>query len=481
MIGALACFTLSAAPLGVFEDHTDVGTLLHPGTADFDSAKHAYTLTAGGDNMWAVEDDFHFVWKRASGDVALTADIAFPVKGGNAHRKAVLMIRQTLDADSAYVDAALHGDGLTSLQSREIKGAATHEVGLNDAAPTRLRLEKRGEYFYMYLSRAGEELHLAGGSMRLALKEPFYIGIGVCAHDKNAVEKAVFSNVEIGAPPSGQPKVHSTLETVTITSTDRRVVAVIPSRVEAPNWTPDGSSLIFNGGGHIQRIPVAGGKIEAVDTGFAQRINNDHGISPDGASLAISDSTRESKSVIYILPLAGGTPRRVTEKFPSYWHGWSPDGSTVTFCGERGGKFDVYTIAAAGGEEKQLTRDAGHNDGPEYSPDGKYIYFNSDRSGTMQIWRMHADGTEQEQVTSGDDNNWFPHISPDGKQMAYLSYEKGVSGHPADKDVMLRVMTLSDQRIKVLAKLFGGQGTINVPSWSPDSRRLAFVSYQLVP
>ena len=198
--------------------------------------------------------------------------------------------------------------------------------------------------------------------------------------------------------------------------------------------------------------------------------------------LAISDSTKDDRrSRIYTLPITGGTPSLVTPNSPSYWHGWSPDGKTLTFCGQRDGKFDIYTIPVGGGEEKRLTTAEGLDDGPEYSPDGAYIYFNSERTGRMQIWRMRPDGSEQEQVTSDDLNNWFPHISPDGKQMVYLTYGKDVKGHPPNQDVMLRVMSLADKRIRVLAKLFGGQGTINVNSWSPDSRRLAFVSYQLLP
>jgi Tol biopolymer transport system component len=272
---------------------------------------------------------------------------------------------------------------------------------------------------------------------------------------------------------------YSTLETVSIASTDRRVVYATPGRLEAPNWTPDGQTLIFNREGRLERLPASGGQPQIIDTGFAKHCNNDHGISPDGQWLAISDSSQPKVgSQIYILPLAGGTPRRVTARAPSYWHGWSPDAKTLCYCGERNGQFDVYTIPAAGGEEVQHTRAAGHNDGPEYSPDGKYIYFNSDRTGTMQIWRMRPDGSGQEQVTSDEFNNWFPHISPDGKWMVFLSYEKGVTGHPPDKDVMLRIMTMSDGKISELARLLGGQGTINVPSWSPDSRQVAFVSYQ---
>jgi Tol biopolymer transport system component len=218
-----------------------------------------------------------------------------------------------------------------------------------------------------------------------------------------------------------------------------------------------------------------------IDTGFADRCNNDHGISPDGKMLAISDSSQDDhRSRVYILPITGGTPKRLTAKSPSYWHGWSPDGQALAFTGERDGNFDIYSVPVTGGEETRLTTAKGLDDGPDYSPDGNYIYFNSERTGTMQIWRMKPDGSAQEQITSDEFNNWFPHISPDGKWMVFLSFEKGVTGHPPNKDVMLRIMPLNDKKIKVLAKLFGGQGTINVPSWSTDSRRLAFVSYQLI-
>ena len=185
-------------------------------------------------------------------------------------------------------------------------------------------------------------------------------------------------------------------------------------------------------------------------------------------------------SLVYVVPITGGTPKRLTQNAPSYWHGWSPDGKTLAFVGQRNGDFDIYTIPVADGDETRLTTAKGLDDGPEYSPDGQYIYFNSERTGHMQIWRMKADGSEQEQVFSDDYNNWFPHVSPDGKWMVFLTYEKDVTGHPENKDVMLRLMNMDDKKITVLAKLFGGQGTINVPSWSPDSKSVAFVSYRFI-
>jgi len=476
----------AAAPAGIFESHGDVGTVLHPGSVEYDAAKHSYTIAGSGENMWFGSDAFQFVWKKMSGDVTLAADISFLGKGVNEHRKAVLMIRQSFDADSLYADAALHGSGLTSLQFREEKGATTHEIQANISAPKRLRIEKRGAYFSMWLADATGEFRPAGGSTRIALKEPFYVGIGVCSHDKDVVEKAVFSNVELkttapAAAAASANALYSTLEIITVASTDRRAIYVAPERFEAPNWMPDGKTLLFNRNGRIEKIPVTGGTPQIIDTGFATRCNNDHGISPDGTQLAISDQSQEEhRSLVYIVPIGGGTPLRITQKSPSYWHGWSPDGKTLAFVGERNGDFDIYAIPTAGGEEKQLTTAKGLDDGPEYSPNGKYIYFNSERTGHMQIWRMRDDGGEQEQITFGEENDWFPHLSPDGQQMVFVTFEPSVKGHPENKDVMLRMMTLKDKKITLLAKLFGGQGTMNVPSWSPDGKQFAFVSYQLV-
>ncbi len=393
------------------------------------------------------------------------------------------MIRQSLDADSAYVDIALHGEGLTSLQYREAKGDATHEIQAAVSKPTELLLEKRGDYFYMSLGKDGGPLQISGGSIRVPIHGTFYIGIGMCSHEKDVVEKAVFSKVEIGVPQAAKTQLYSILETININSTDRRVVYLAPAHFEAPNWSRDGNYFLFNEEGLIKKLPVEGGTPETINTDFANKCNNDHGISPDGTMLAISDQSQDAqhRSQVYVLPITGGTPKLLTKNSPSYWHGWSPDGKTLAFVGQRNGDFDIYTIPVTGGDETRLTTAKGLDDGPEYSPDGQWIYFNSERTGQMQIWKMHPDGSGQAQVTTDDYNNWFPHISPDGKWMTILSYDKTVTGHPGNKDVVLRLMSLSDGQIKVVAKLFGGQGTINVPSWSPDSKRFAFVSYQVAP
>ena len=469
---------ISHRPIGIFDGNSDVGTELLPGTVRFDASDDSYVVTGSGLNMWFRTDAFHFVWKEVSGNAVLSANIAFESEGKNAHRKACLVIRQSLDADSAYADVAIHGDGLTSLQYRDAKGEVTREVQSNVHGPARARIERRGDYVSISVSDASGDLSPSGGSVRLELQEPFYIGLAVCAHESDQLETAKFSKVQIGI--AGEPKtLYSTLETISIASTDRRVVAVVPRHIEAPNWTPDGSSLIFNGGGRLYRIPVTGGQPTEIDTDFAIRCNNDHGISPDGSTIVISDQSQAPhQSIIYTLPVSGGVPSRITEGYPSYWHGWSPDGKTLAYCAQRDGHYGIFTIPVTGGKEVRLTTATNLDDGPDYSHDGHFIYFNSDRTGKMQIWRIDADGQNLIQITNDAFNNWFAHPSPDGKWLVILSYGADVAGHPADKDVQLRLMSLESGELNTIAKLFGGQGTINVPSWSPDSKQVAFVSYQ---
>lgn len=469
---------------GIFSASGDIGNVGLEGSVDFNPSDSIYTLSGSGTNMWFDSDQLHFVWKEMSGDLSIEAEIAWVGEGVDAHRKACLIFRQNLDTSAIYADAAIHGDGLTSLQYRETAGGMTREVQSNLSSPRRVRLEKVGDYISMSVASDDGSFRSSGGSFKLKFQEPFYVGLGVCAHNNEVLETAEFSRVRIDSispKPDSLLQVESTLETIAIASFDRRVVYHSKGRFEAPNWTPDGLTLIYNSGGLLYKIPVQGGDPELIPTGFAERINNDHGISPDGTQLVISDGTEERLSLIYTLPIEGGKPERITPVGPSYWHGWSPDAQTLVYCASRNGNYDVYAIPATGGKEIRLTDAEGLDDGPEYSPDGLYIYFNSVRTGTMQIWRMKPDGSEQEQITSDEYNDWFAHPSPDGKWIAYVTFGTDVpaGSHPPNKDVMLRLMNLETREVHVMAKLFGGQGTINVPSWSPDSEHLAFVSYQL--
>ncbi|WP_454746160.1 TolB family protein [Ciceribacter selenitireducens] len=270
----------------------------------------------------------------------------------------------------------------------------------------------------------------------------------------------------------------SSVEIFNIRSRAGRVVWQTDRLVEAPNWSPDGLSLVINGDGLLYRLPADGSAAPVkIDTGFATACNNDHGISPDGRWIVVSDKVEHGKSCIYILPAEGGTPRQVTRNLPSYWHGWSPDGSTLSYCGIRNDVFDIYTVSVDVGEETRLTFGEGRNDGPDYSADGRWIYFNSSRSGRMQIWRVPAEGGAAERVTDSAFGDWFPHPSPKGDKVLLLSYDPDVFDHPRDLDVRLRLTDPDGSNPETLFELFGGQGTINVPCWSPDGDEFAYVRY----
>ena len=280
-----------------------------------------------------------------------------------------------------------------------------------------------------------------------------------------------------------QNSVTSIIECVNIHSGRRQALYREANRLEAPNWSRDGSFLVYNCDGVLYRLQLDNNKPQKLDTSFANANNNDHGISPDGTQLVISHHAAEcdGQSIIYTLPIGGGNPKQITKSGPSYWHGWSPDGKTLAFVAGRGkpSDFDIYTIGVDGGEEVQLTHTPGLDDGPDYSADGRYIYFNSYRSGRMQIWRMHSDGTNPQQVVESPNSDWFPHPSPDGKYLVFLRYlQDQLQSHPFGRDVQLILLDLQSRVQKPLTEIFwGGQGTINVPSWSPDSQSIAFISY----
>ena len=280
-----------------------MGTVAHPGSVAFDAAKGTYTVTGGGENMWITRDAFQFAWKRATGDLTLAADISFVGAGKDPHRKACLMIRQDLDADSAYVDVAVHGDGLTSLQFREAKGGATHEVQANVKAPKRVRIEKRGKYVTHVCRRRRRGSPLLGRGR--ADRVP---GAVLCRHRRLRARQ--------GRDRDGDLRECRACACRTRSHRGRRSTArwrrsrwprptgasstLRPTRIEAPNWLRDGQTLIYNSGGRLFRIPAAGGTPELIDTGFATRCNNDHGVSPDGTQFVISDQSQGDKQSLHL-------------------------------------------------------------------------------------------------------------------------------------------------------------------------------------
>jgi len=490
---ALISPTLGAqSGVGAFESQTDIGLTRRSGSAAYDPQRQAYLVAGSGQNMWNDRDQFHFVWKRMTGNFILSTRARFIGAGVEEHRKIGWTIRPSLETNSAHVTAVLHGNGLMSLQFRRTTGGMTEEAKSRDSLPDSdavIQLERHDGVYVMSVARFGDPF-VTQELASVSLPDTVYVGLFVCAHNDTVVERAAFSNVRITTPAKRdfvpyRDYLGSNLEILDVAAGSATIVHQYRGSFQAPNWTRDGKALIYAQEGRLYRFDLSSRSAAAINTGFATRNNNDHVLSFDGRMMGISHHAVEDSgaSIIYTLPATGGTPTRVTARGPSYLHGWSPDGRWLVYTGIRGTELDVYKIPVTGGDEIRLTSAPGLDDGPEFAPDGGYIYFNSSRTGRMQIWRMRPDGSGQQQVTNDDFNNWFPHISPDGKWIAYIAFPGDVAAddHPFYKHVLLRVMPIAGGKARVIAYLYGGQGTINVPSWSPDGKRLAFVSNSAIP
>ncbi len=482
------------ASLGVFEKAQDLGNPRQAGMASYEAASQSYSLKGAGYNIWFQRDEFQYIYKKIKGDFILTANVEFVGKGTDPHRKVGWMVRESAEADAAHISAVYHGDGLTLLQWRELRGAYMRdpedEIFFPKKSVQVVQLERIGKKYIMRVANWGEPLQEVGSKEMVSLKDEVLAGLFICSHNADVTEEAKAWNVRIDQPipPTFDPYREGTLgcrlEIINPFDGTRKVIHQSNERFEAPNWMPDGKKLLINMKGLLYKIPIEGGELEKLNTDFANRNNNDHGISFDGKMLAIShhrEGMPGNGSTVYVLPLTGGTPKLVTEKTPSYWHGWSTNNKEVAYVGQREGSkaYNIYKATIADGKETQLTfYEKGLADGPEYSPDGKYIYYNGNKTGTMQIWRMKTDGSGNEQITFDENNNWFAHNSPDGKWIVYLAFPPDINpdSHPFCKRVVLKLMPASGGAPRSIAYLYGGQGTINVPSWSPDSKSLAFVS-----
>ncbi|RDC61467.1 TolB family protein [Adhaeribacter pallidiroseus] len=490
-------------PVGIFQNNADVGKPKMTGSATYDSNTQTYTIRGGGSNIWFNRDEFHYLYNHIQGDFILTAHFEFMGQKGDPHRKIGWMVRESADEAAASMNAVVHGDGLTVLQWRPLRGAFMRdpqdEIFYSKKTVFQvIQLERSGKKMIMRVANWGEPLQEVGSHEMPDLPDAVLAGLFISSHNPDDVQEAKVWNVRIDKPvasiyhpnpqiqkllPKTQDVLGCRLEIMTIADGKRKVIQESSGKFEAPNWMPDGKKLLYNEGGALFTIPVTGGTPEKLNTGTVSRINNDHGISFDGKQLAISGGKEGATggSYVYVLPLTGGTPKLITQESPSYWHGWATNNKDVVFVGQRNGSkiYNIYRANINNGKEEALTKNtAGHVDGPEYSPDGKYIYYNANPTGTMQIWRMKPDGSGKEQITFDENHNWFPHISPDGKWIAYISFPTDIdpNAHPSYQRVTLRLLPTTGGAPRVMAYLYGGQGTINVNSWSPDSKFISFVS-----
>lgn len=472
-------------PIGIFDHHQDVGDPKIKGSVVYDPVEQTYRISASGKNMWMNQDQFQFAWKKLKGDFMIRATVKFIGKGVDPHRKIGVMVREKLTADSRYADACIHGGEppLTSLQYRTSDGDQTNQVELSTFHPTDIEFERSGNTFSFSAAVFGENYKTITKDVEMA--DEVYAGLFVCAHNEAVVEQAIFSNVQIIIPADKnfvpyKDYIGSHLEVMDVATGHRKILYSAPNSLQAPVWTPDNKYLIYSSEGLLYRYDLASGKVSTLNTGEMKDNNNDHVLSFDGKMLGISNHLG-NRSTIFILPTEGSDkPEQITQESwgPSYLHSWSPDKKKLIFTGQRNNEWNIYAIDVATKKETALTEEATLDDGAEYSRDGKYIYFNSVRTGTMKLWRMKPDGSDEEQVTFDEYNDWFPHFSPDGKWIVYISFPKDMdpTSHPFYKKVYLRLMPYPSGMPRTIAYIYGGQGTINVPSWSPDSKKISFIS-----
>lgn len=498
LLSALIAFSSVAQDtVGVFPFNKDIGNPGINGSAAYDPTTQTYTLKGSGYDVWYNRDQFHYLWKKMSGDFVLTATFTLASDGKNPQRKTGWMVRQDTGTASAHISSALHGDGLTVLQWRSQTGDQMlfpqNEAFFPKRNETVLQLEHRGDIFIMRAARYGEPLQIVGYREMKNMTGEMLVGLFVCAHDSTATEEAKISNVRIDIPVPANNATHapwrtgSRLETMDVFDGHRQIVYRYDGRLEAPNWMANGNKILFNSDGLLLTVPATGGNPPAIlNTGSAKANNGAHCVSPDGKLIGIGNSSGKWPHIL-ILPAGGGEPDTVINEMPSYLHGISPDNREIVFTAPRQDvqAYDIFKKTIKGGQAVRLTNSKLYEfaDGGEFSPDGKYIYYNaSQNGGTMQIWRMTPDGSGKEQLTFGADNNWFPHISPDGKWIAFISFpaEINLNTHPLYAPVTIELMPTSGGAPRVIAYLYGGQGSLDENSWSPDSRHLSFISYTVL-
>ena len=473
-------------PLGVFEHHQDVGEPKLAGNAIYHPIDQTYTLSGAGSRSGL--DSCHFAEKRIKGDFIVQATIQ-PDAPGHARRKIGIMARDARSASSRYAAACVQDDPRTVLQSVASAGGSAARVELSSFHPTEIQFARTGNVFTLSAATFGENYKSV--RQELALDPEVHVGLFVASESEDVLAQAVFGNVRVIIPAAPDFKPYSDylgsqLEVMEVATGQRRILHSEPGSIQAPNWTRDDKLLYNSAEGVMYSYDIATSRVAELETGKCRQNNNDHVLSFDGKMLALSNYAGDPRrSVAFILPVTGSSePKQITspERGHTFLHGWSPDGKKLVFTGGRKGETgnyrNLWAVDVDTKVETALTPPGTLDDGPEYTPDGKYIYFNSVRTGTMQIWRMRSDGSHPEQVTFDESNDWFPHISPDGKWIVYLAFPADMDPwtHPFYRQCYIRLMPASGGVPRNIAYIYGGQGSMNTPGWSPDSKRIAFVT-----
>lgn len=490
MVWLLVTFTITTiaqqVSLGIFDGYAEMPLSSQPNPVVYDSNAQVYQFNASCSYLPDNKRHSHFIWKRMTGNFILYTRTKFNGTTIPPKLRAGWMIRSNLEEGSPFINAGVDTKGLVSLQVRRSTKDSTEMIPSKLSNADVIQLERRDTVFIMSVARYGEPF-VKKQVTDIDMDDEVYVGLFISSENKQKQENGIFRDTRITIPVDEDLRVITTemctnLEVLDIETGNREIIYTDSNSMRAPIWKKDNKAIIYSKLGLLYAYDLNKRKEEVINTGNVKDISTDHVLSFDGSKLSFSSFEKElGGAVIYNVPVTGGTPRQVVPKSLSYPHGWSPDGKTLAYCAARNGKYDVYTMAIPGGKEVKLTNARGINDGPEYTPDGKYIYFNSNRTGTMLIWRMKPDGSKQEPVTTqGEFQDWFPHISPNGKWIVFLSYSKedvSSAGHPSYKQVYLRLLPISGGKPKIIAYLYGGQASFNSPCWSPDSKKIAFVSF----
>ncbi|PRX43241.1 TolB family protein [Salegentibacter salegens] len=471
--------------LGVFENEVTIGGTNPIGELDYNSDLQEYSFVFSQDAEPGGSNPFHYLYKSIQGNFILRTQLSFEDDAGS-ESNAGWIIRDNLGPKSAEVIAQVKNSGTASLRSNTIEGLKSEEVPISQVSV--LQLERRGNVYYFSSAEWGDPFTTVKIENE-NLRSEVFAGLFFKPGSKEASGKVIVSNVRIIKPAGPdfeqyQEYLGSNLEILNVETGKRKILYNSAHSIQAPNWVNKDKDLIYNSNGYLYRYDLKSEKVEQIETGFATNNNNDHVFSFDESILGISHHNHEDDgaSSLYIMDPAGDTlPQKITRDGvgASYLHGISPDNKRLIFTGDRKGKMDIYSIDIDTKKETQLTDTEYLDDGSEYSPDGKYIYFNSNRNGKMHLWRMKPDGSEQEQLTfDPKHNDWFPHVSPDGKWIAFISFPPEIDSgdHPFYQRCLLRLMPVDGGEPKVIAYIYGGQGSINVPSWSSDSKHIAFVT-----